>query len=106
MISIRELYGPATGEPEDTAKRQMRLAEAYEALFGGRGSKEDAEIVLTDLAFESGFFFVDDGGATDAQLRHDSGRRFLFGRIARLMNLSPAEIAALQRAMSFMLQDE
>lgn len=99
MIVLEQLYEDRAKDGQEPARRK-RLIEAYEALFGGRGGKEDADLVLADLAFESGYFFVDDGSASDAQLRHDSGRRFLFGRIARFLSLSAGELAEIQRAIS------
>ena len=100
MIVLEQLYDAERYGALADAERKQRLTDAYVSLFGGRGSREDAELVLLDLAYESGYFFVDDGSASDAKLRHDSGKRALFGRIARYLNLSAQELAELQRALS------
>jgi hypothetical protein len=89
------------GSPEEAAQVE-RLRQAYLSVFQGRGGKEDADIVLVDLAYESGYFFTDDGMASDQQLRHDSGRRFVFGRIARMLQMSNLEIADLQKSIARM----
>lgn len=99
MIVLEQLFTDYPEAGQDAARKQ-RLIEAYAAVFQGRGGKEDASLVLVDLAYESGYFFTDDGTTSDAQLRHNSGKRELFGRIARYLNLSAVELAEVQRAIS------
>ena len=80
------------------------LAQAYNAVFRGNPTKGDSEMVLADLANESGFYKVTVPGA-DVSLDFETGKRYVFGRIHRFLNMSQAEwdelhVAARQEAMA------
>lgn len=45
-----------TGAGGKTAKAERDRAQAYQRLFEGNGSRQDAEIVLTDLAAVTGYY--------------------------------------------------
>lgn len=56
---IRGLLGRVfahASEAGGPAKAEQKLTHAYQRLFGGNGSKEDAEIVLTHLADVTGYY--------------------------------------------------
>lgn len=72
-----------------------RLEGAYKATFTGRGSKEDAEIVLSDLLAFSGLFDVSDDLAA---LPMREGRRQMAYRILRFLDLSHVEKRAMAEA--------
>lgn len=61
MITLADLFRPDTSfddgnvgySNERIAQMQRRLAEAYAAVFTGRGSPDDAQLVLVDMAQHS-----------------------------------------------------
>lgn len=81
-----------------TPSVKQRLLEAYTALFVGHGSKEDAQMVLTDLATFSGFFQVAPPGTGSDALQYAEGQRSVFGHIFGNLNLPNEEREALYRA--------
>ena len=78
---------------------ENRLQQAYEALFAGRGSKEDAEIVLADLRNFCGFDAVNEAVMHPNTLQYQSGRRSVFGRIHDNIRLTDHERTALEKAV-------
>lgn len=78
-----------------TAK--ARLASAYQALFAGNGSKEDAELVRADLAVVTRFYMVTPPSASDAVRADHNGRRSVFLHIFNFLSMSDVEIADLER---------
>lgn len=79
-----------------------RLEEAYNAVFTGHGSKEDAEIVLSDLANFTGFYRVNGIGVSGEDRAFADGMRLAYGRIFRFLNLTDAE----RRALEFAAREE
>lgn len=71
-----------------------RLANAYRDVFKG----EAGEIVLADLAHQSGFYAVSPPGSPEATLREAEGARRLFFRIQKFVALTDAEIVAIEAA--------
>lgn len=43
-------------EAKNKADHQLILAKAYQRVFGGNGSKSDADMVLADLANVTGYY--------------------------------------------------
>lgn len=78
--------------------KEKRLQEAYARVFTGDPSSEDQELVLADLAFYSGFAMVTPPDASPDFLRHTEGKRDLFARIRRHLNLSHSDVLALENA--------
>ena len=76
----------------------VELAAAYKALFSGSGGREEAEIVLTDLASYSGFFMVCERGTPSDLLRETEGMRTVFARIYDFLNLTGDEARRLHEA--------
>ena len=103
MISLSQLFEK---RPRGAAS-EHRLAGAYQAVFSGNGSPDDADLVLVDLARESGYFDTTPAGIDDAVLQHQAGSRFLFGRIVRHLAMPPKELSALtQRVIEENLIDQ
>lgn len=71
---------------------------AYQALFAGTGSKEDAELVLRDLEAFSGFWEVTTADTPDGESKFAEGQRSVFGRIQALTRVSEATLDALDAA--------
>lgn len=81
-----------------SVSRTKALADAYNRMFSGEGDKEDAQIVLSDLANWTGFYRVN-GPETGADERAwADGSRSAFGRIFRFLRLSDIERRQLEEA--------
>lgn len=80
------------------AGARIDLAMAYQRLFAGRGSKEDAEIVLADLGAWSGFYQVYGPGVSADDRAHRDGMRAVYGRIFRFLRMTDDEVRALETA--------
>ncbi len=89
---LSQLYGHLS-----RAHRISRLRSAYVAVFSGQGKKEDAEIVLSDLA---GFcdWFTAGQDMSDAELREMNGRRQAYERIFTFLRMTEAEVEELAEA--------
>lgn len=82
-----------------SVQKTKRLHDAYRRVFQGSPSEEDQEIVLADLAYYAGFSMVSIPDHTsDAQLRHNEGKRDLFARIRAHLNVSHEDELALENA--------
>jgi hypothetical protein len=78
---------------------QERLTQAYQEVFTGKPNREDQELVLADLAKESGFFqYAHASAMTSEQLWQREGARVLFGRIYEHITLEEADRRALETA--------
>lgn len=73
------------------AERKLRLSDAYQKLFAGNGSREDAETVLADLAQHTGFYQVTPADMSPDQRAFAEGMRAAYGRIDRFLNLPAVE---------------
>lgn len=81
------------------AQAQIRLADAYKAVFQGpTATREDREIVLSDLAAYTKFFMFHPSAVSDAELRFVEGMRSVFGHINGQLTMTPQNLEALQRA--------
>lgn len=94
MKTIANLFSP-----QQAATAQDRLVVAYTSVFSGAGSKEDAEIVLSDLAAFTGFLNVSSPVMSEAQLRFAEGQRSVAARILALAGTSPAALHQLAHAV-------
>lgn len=76
------------------SKASVTLIEAYEAVFSGRGDKEQAELVLADLAHYTGYCHAPNPEMLGhADLAFEAGRRSVFGRILHFCAI-PDELKA------------
>lgn len=83
------------------AEARKRLASAYKAVFSSNATPDDVEIVLADMANFSGYFNVAGEGAIlrgSIDLRYREGKRLVFSRVLRFLELPEHEVAALQAA--------
>lgn len=95
---MQTLATTQAGPRKRAATAKLRLTQAYKALFAGAGSREDAEIVLSDLAAHTGFYQVTAPTAADSELRFREGQRWAFARILSHLGTSEAEHAAIEAA--------
>lgn len=80
------------------ADAQNMLSKAYRNVFIGNATREEAQTVLVDLANHSGFYKVLPPGATKGDLSEANGKRAVFGRVFRFLNMSDEEIRGLEEA--------
>jgi len=90
------------------AKAEQRLTQAYQRLFNGNGSKEDAEIVLTHLADLTGYYRRPSYGEWMARTKSPQGfelhsalsnaRAEVLQVIMQYLAMSEDEMVALEKA--------
>lgn len=90
LFGLNESRGP---------KAQNRLREAYAAVVEGNATKEDAGLVLVDLAKASGYYNTTPPDASDGVLRYNEGARSIFARILQMSNPAFSEIDAIRKAV-------
>lgn len=79
MIRLRGLF--ARGLRRSAAARLL-LAGAYRrVLVTGHATQQDRDLVLTDLASQTGYYRVSTAETPDADLRFAEGKRFVMARI-------------------------
>lgn len=88
------------------SKAQLALRSAYIAFRNGRATKQQADLIITDLAKYSGYYNTTSSSEPDHVLRHNEGGRELFGRVMRFMNPTLRELEALQRAVAEEMQTD
>ena len=72
-----------------------RLFSAYRRFRHGEATREDAELIIADLANFTGFYRVH---PPDDTLPFQEGKRAAFGRLFYFLNLSEAEARMLSEA--------
>jgi hypothetical protein len=82
-----------------SAAAQRRLLEAYRALFEGTGGKEDAEVVMVDLAQFSGYFQFAGPSATHGERAYNDGARSVFGHIMTKLTVPQSTLNAIADAV-------
>lgn len=80
---------------ESDAGAALRLATAYHAVFYGKASDDDQNLVLLDLADFSGFYRVNPPGV---ELSYYEGMRAVYGRVFRFLRMSDGERVSLENA--------
>lgn len=78
---------------------ELALSEAYQAVFAGNATKDEADIVLIDLALQSGFFQVDGPGVSADQRAYSSGQRSVYAVIHGHLSKGPREMQELHSAV-------
>lgn len=73
------------------------LAKAYSNVFRGNPTKAEAEMVLADIANESGFYKVHVPGP-GVSLEYETGKRAIYGRIISFIQMSSEEHRSLEFA--------
>lgn len=87
--------GRLNGSFRRQAQRENRLRQAYYAVFIGKPTDDDQNLVLLDLADFSGFYKV---SSADMPLEYIEGMRAVYGRIFSYIRLSPDEVRSLEQA--------
>lgn len=75
-----------------------RLASAWDAILHGKGSREDGELVVADLASRSGYFTVAPANVSANELFMREGARTIFARIFFLLDVSMQQAGDLSVA--------
>jgi hypothetical protein len=88
-----------TDKQGDVEAQQSRIASAYGALFSGNGTKDDADIVLVDLALFSRYYDTATMTDTPAALAAATQRRAVMQRIMDAMAISGREPQGLLSAV-------
>lgn len=78
--------------------RDIRLEQAWVALLGGKGSKEDADLAMADLADYTGYYAVAPEGTSTEMMHRFEGRRDVMARILFLLDNPTSYSADLRRA--------
>jgi len=97
MRSLSDVLSPFQLANPEAA--EARLVSAYHAFMDGAASKEDAELILVDLARESGYFDVLPDDATSEQALQHNGRRRVFSRIMYVLDLPMSRVHELNEAL-------
>lgn len=74
------------------------LIKAYIATFSGQATKEQAEVVLTDLARETEFYSVAPEHATGEVRAYKDGKRAAFAYVFAMIRKTDAEIRYFEEA--------
>lgn len=107
MKTIVDLFPPdeqdAHGTPTYSEARvtamQRRIAGAYHAFAEGRASRDDADLVLVDLAQFSRYLDTTQLGVSNEVLREINGRRAVFARIVEAVIGAGGNLDGLHRAV-------
>lgn len=75
----------------DPAAQQARVTSAYAALFSGNGTKDDADLVLVDLAAFTRYYDTATLGVAPAEAAAATQRRAVFQRIMDALALGGRE---------------
>lgn len=102
MITIRDLMAGGHRNPD----AENRLSQAWTTVLAGNGSREDGELIFSDLAYESGYFYVAPPGTSDAELREREGARKVFARILFLLDVPMTKLDDMRRASLRELQSD
>lgn len=80
------------------AHTEQQLHAAYLEVFGKQ--TEAVEIVLADLAAQTGFYMVEppDADLSLFQAGYSAGQRAAFGRLFHFLSLSDEQLRALEQA--------
>lgn len=78
-LNSKEWRGPRAKAKE--------LQRAYQAVF----TSPDGQIVLADLAANSGFYFASDANLTERQAGYGDGRKAVYARILGMLRLTERE---------------
>ena len=89
MHTLSRWFKPGLRRTDDA---ERRLVQSYQAVFHGSPTKQDQEVVLSDLFSFGDLFTV---AAPDEELITREGRRQVAYRILRFLQLQDAERFAL-----------
>jgi len=81
-----------------TNEGKLRLLQAYRSVFQGQPSRQQQDMVLADLAAQSGFYKVSHESVSSSALTYREGKRALFAQIFSALSLSPNDMSQLENA--------
>ncbi len=96
MITVAEVLPEGQRTPEQF---DARIASAYGALFSGQGSREDADLVLVDMARFSRYYDTASLDMTSAQAVAFAHRRAVFSRVLEALTFAGQEPRGLIKAV-------
>lgn len=107
MITLTDLFQPdvqdasgAVGYSDDIIGRmQYRLVSAYGALFSGRGTKEDADLVLVDLAQFTRYVNTTSLATPADVVKALDQRRAVFARVVEAVIQAGGDMDGLHKAV-------
>lgn len=93
-------YFPEWHKKPQPMNALAQLGDAYRAVFDGRSTEAQREIVLADLAAQSGFYrvTVPSPALADRDLWFAEGRRSMFAEIFAHLSLADDDVKALENA--------
>lgn len=83
----------------DSDVQSLRIAQAYAAVFTGAGSRDDAELVLVDMAIFTRYYDTAMFTMPPDQVKALDQRRAVFQRVLEAMTHAGAEPVGLLRAV-------
>lgn len=96
-------WARAADVPFPSPSADDRLQAAYQATFAGNATREDAELVIVDLAVTTRFFEAMAPTASAEALRYVDGGRAVFRRLVGFIAdpriLGELQVAALREAI-------
>ena len=96
-------WARASGHKLTSSEADRKLTEAYIATFSGHPTREDAEMVLVDMAVFSRYYEHMLPDVSTEALRHAEGRRAIMRRIVGFIAdekvLGELHVAALEEAI-------
>ena len=107
MMTVTTMFPPdsqtADGQwfhsDEQIAQMQNRVAEAYAAVFEGRGSRDDADLVLVDLAVFTRYLDTTPLDTPADIVKALDQRRAVFARIVEAVIGAGGNLDGLHRAV-------
>lgn len=102
MITLADLFPPHPEEgytDEALGRMAQRLVSAYGATFSGKGTAEDADLVLVDLAQFTRYMDTTPLTASAEVAKALDQRRAVFVRIAEGITRSGRDLDGLHRAV-------
>lgn len=107
MMTVTQLFPPDATTPdgqlfhsdEQIAQMQTRVASAYAAMFEGRGSKDDADLVLVDLAVFTRYLDTTPLDTPAEIVKALDQRRAVFARIVEAVIGAGGNMDGLHRAV-------
>jgi hypothetical protein len=91
----RKYFGPRSKSLE----AQLALTECYRRVFLGNPSRADQQVVLADLAAQTGWNQITPVSVASDGLRFNEGKRAAFELIHRHLALSDQDVSALENAV-------
>jgi len=99
MTRLLDLVGRSPADMQPLVA-EAKIVSAYHAFAEGRAGKQDADLILQDLAMYSGYFHVTPQSTPEGELKYAEGARSVFARVMYMLNLPVEQIYALQQVLN------